>query len=677
MSSTYSVTQAMAWGITPQWITATLNKESGYQTSTSKSSKKNSWGTKTYYSTTYNYPTTISPDGFTLSNWNTYSDSTKGSKANNTFTGRYYGISTNSGAWDINYKSATQNWSASAGSTWTKVSQATGTSITAKTTVQNLLPVTQTYNITLTQGVTNTSSSQLSNAWSNSTTLAIGGKISAQYEAIGVEFSSTLTQSNTISGTQTTSQGSAQNQTISRSLSTPIPPNSTYEFVLEIDNSKAGFGWTAPYLITTDDVRWSANQEAVFTMGAGTAADNAINYGYSSGAIASVTTNKAFGIFAGTSISNYNSNANIKSYQVTSSESTSSSLTAARSALIGKDSLSGSARSASLSAKPRPTTNGIGFSISADQASRLLRGSQADDRLFSSERDSSGKLLTGKQNFALFDGNDVASSYGTQDQVELNLSGQKLITTRDGNDVVTASAPSEAVTFKNNVTIDVGSGDDRINFNDLSRSQLVSSFITLGSGKDVISINLSNRGQAQFLFTDMQPGQDRLELKGLDSKDLRFEAAPGGQLIGFYNDTKLLQFRSDFLGAASSRYTLNKSTEKYEVAFLNFGYYALDSMPETLTDLFVQFAGQSVTSLDKKIYTSWNQVKGSHGYLQQLTDKVVTLGAGSGISQKNYDKLVNYGVGSATSSSSIFEWITGLENKASNLGVSLTLPDGF
>jgi hypothetical protein len=677
MASTYSVTQALAWGITPQWVTATLNQESGYQTSTKKSSKKNSWGTKTYYSTTYNYPTEIDPDGFTLSNWNSYSDSTKGSKANNTFSGRYYGISTNSGAWVINYKTATNNWAATDSSTWTQVSKTTGTSITAKTTIQNSLPVTQTYNITLSQGVTNTSSSQLSSAWSNSTTLAIGAQVSAQYEAIGVEFSSTLTQSNTISGTSTSSQGSSQTQSINRSLSTPIPPNSTYEFVLQIDNSKAGFGWTAPYLIETDDVRWSADQAAVFTMGAGTAANYAIEYGYPSSAIYSVTANKAFGVFAGTSSSNYNSNASIKSYEVSSSESDSASLSASRSALMGSGGSADNQASGKLKFRPRAMTNGVGFSIKADTASRLLRGSMGDDRLFSSERDRQGRLLKGDQTFALFEGEDVLSSYGTNDDVSLTLSGLKMVSTRAGNDKVFTSAPGTAQSIQTNVNLDVGSGKDQIHFDDLSNSQLLSGFITLGSGKDVVSINLRNRGSAKFLFTDLQPGKDRLELSGMDGQNLRFEATPGGQLVGFYNDTKLLHFRSDFLGAASSRYTLNKSTEKYEVAFLNFGFYALDSMPETLTDLFVQFAGQSVTSLNKKLYTSWDQVKNSEGYLKMLSTKVVTLGAGDAVSSKDQKNLISYGIGEANSSSSIFEWINDLERKANSMGIDLTLPNSI
>ena len=670
MASTYSVTQALAWGITPQWVTATLNQESGYQTSTKKSSKKNSWGTKTYYSTTDNFPTEIDPDGFNLDNWNGYSDSTKGSKANDTFSARYYGISTNSGAWVINYKTATNNWAAVDSSSWTQVSKTTGTSITAKTTIQNLLPVTQTYNITLSQGVTNTSSSQLSNAWSNSTTLAIGAQISAEYEVMGVEFSSTLTQSNTISGTSTSSQGSSQTQSINRSLSTPIPPDSTYEFVLQIDNSKAGFGWTAPYLIETDDVSWSADQKAVFTMGAGTAADYAVEYGYPSSAIYSVTANSAFGVFAGTSASNYNSNASIQSYEVTSNESDSASLSASSSALMGSGGSADNQASGKLKFRPRAMTNGVGFSIKADTASRLLRGSMGDDRLFSSK----GK---GDQTFALFEGEDTLSSYGTNDNVSLALSGLKMVSTRAGKDKVFASAPGADQSIQTNVNLDVGSGRDQIHFNDLSNSQLLSGFITLGSGKDVVSINLNDRGSAQFLFTDLQPGKDRLELSGMDSKNLRFEATPGGQLVGFYNDTKLLHFRSDFLGAASSRYTLNKSTEKYEVAFLNFGFYALDSMPETLTDLFVQFAGQSVTSLNPKLYTSWDQVKRSEGYLEKLSTKMVKLGAGDAVSNKDQKNLIRYGIGQADSSSSIFDWINNLESKANSMGIDLTLPNSI
>jgi hypothetical protein len=673
MSSTYSVTQALAWGITPQWVTATLNQDSGYQTSTKKSSKKNSWGTKTYYYTSaWNYPSEINPDGFNLDNWNSYSDSTKGSKANNTFTARDYGISTNSGAWVINTKTATNNWAAVASSTWTQVSSTTGTSITAKTTIQNLLPVTQTYNVTLSQSVTNTSSSQLSNAWSNSTTLAIGADISAQFEVIGVGFSSTLTQSNTISGTSTSSQGSSQTQSLSRSLSTPIPANSTYEFVLQTDNSKAGFGWNAPYLIETDDVRWSADQEAVFTMGAGTAADYAIRYGFPSSAIYSVTANSAYGVFAGTSASDYNSNATIKSYVVTSSESDSASLSASSSALRGS-----ADNQASGKLEPRDISNGVGFSIKADTASSLLRGSHSDDRLFSSQRDSQGRLLKGDQTFALFKGDDTVSSYHTNDNVSLALSGRKMVSTRSGKDKVFARAPRADQSIQTNVNLHVGSGKDQIHFDDLSNSQLLAGFITLGSGDDVVSINLNDRGSAQFLFTDLQPGKDRLELSGMDSKNLRFESTSGGHLVGFYNDTKLLHFRSDFLGAASSRYTLNKSTEKHEVAFLNFGFYALDSMPETLSDLFVQFAGQSVTSLNPKLYTSWDQVTRSEGYLEKLSTKMVKLGAGDAVSNKDLEPLISYGIDQADSSSSIFDWLNNLESKANSMGIDLTLPNSI
>lgn len=680
MASTYSVTQAMAWGITPQWVNATLNKQSGYQTSTKKSTKKNSWGTKTYTTITYNYPTTIDPDGFTLNNWNTYSNSTKGIKSNNTFSERGYGISTNSGAWVINYTTATQNFQVSANSSWQQASQTTGTSITASTTITNNTPTTQTYNVTLSQGVTNTSSSQLSNAWSNSTTLSLGAQISAQYEVMGVEYSSTLTNSNTISGSSTSTQTSSDSQSISRSLSSPIPPGYTYEFVLQINNSKAGFGWTAPYIIETNDVHWTADQSVSYIMGAGQAANFALEYGFSSGALRYLTNNKAYGVFAGTSASNYNSSAQIKSYVVPSSGSTSESKQAAQSNL-GVEAVSKSnARliqgGASSKDQPRPSINGLGFSIKADRASAELIGSNTDDRLFSSEFDGDGKRLEGIQNFAAFEGNDVISSYGTKDNVRFNLSGYKSVTTRDGKDFVTASAPENPVLFNQNVSIDVGIGNDRIRFEDLSRSQQLSSVITLGQGRDIVEINLRDRGQAQFLFTDFQPGKDRLVLNGLESGNLRFEEAPGGQLIGFYNNTKLLQFRSDFLGASSRRYTISESSEKYEVAFLNFGYYSLDKMPQTLTDLFVQFAGQAVTSLDKVVFTSWKQVKQSGDYFKELNRKVVELGAGSGISNEVRDKLIGAGLDLANTSSSIFDWIKGLETQANALGVNLALPSG-
>jgi len=678
MASTYSVTQAMAWGITPQWVNATLNKQSGYQTSTSKSSKKNSWGTKTYYSTTYNYPTTIQPDGFTLSNWNTYSNSTKGTKSNNTFGvngDRYYGITTNSGAWVINYKTSTKNWQASGGSTWTQVSNSTGTSISAKTTIYNNTPTSATYNVTLTQGVTNTSSSQLSSAWSNSTTLALGSQISAQYEAIGVQFSTTLTQSNTISGSSTSSQSSSDSQSLSRSLSQAIPAYTAYEFVLTINNSKAGFGWTAPFLIDTNDVHWTADQNASFTMGAGEAANDALTHGYPSEALRYYTNDKAYGVFAGTSASDYNSEAKISTYVVSSSESDSGSLQASRSSLSSANSVN--SQSASLMHRPRPTVNGFGFSINTDRVSQLLRGSTSDDRLFSREFGNDGKILKGKETFLLFEGNDVASSYSTQDNVQLRLSGLKTITTRGGKDIVEAKAPDQNNSFSESVIIDVGSGKDAVRFSDLSRSQFVSSFITLGSGKDTVDINLQNRGQAQFLFTDFQPGQDHIQFEGMDGGNLVFVAAPGGQLVGYYNDTKLLHFRSDFLGAASNRYTLNKSTEKYEVAFLNFGYYSLDTMPSTLTDLFVQFAGQSVTSLNKELFTSWKQVQASQSYSKALARKVVNLGAGPDASAKDRDQLTKYGIASIAKTDSVFEWINGLENDANKLGINLTLPSGF
>lgn len=680
MSAIYSVTQAMAWGITPQWVNATLNNDSGYQTSTKKTTKKNSWGTKTYTTVTPYYPTAIEPDGFTLENWNTYSDSTKGSKSNNTFTAREYGITTNSGAWVINYSTATGNWVASTGSTWTQISNTTGTSISASTIISNNTPTTQTYNVTLSQGVTNTSSSQLSNAWSNSTTLALGAQISAQYEAIGVEFSSTLTQSNTISGSNTTTQGTSDSQTISRSLSTPIPPGYTYEFVLQVNNSKASFGWSAPFLINTNDVHWSAEQIASYTMGAGDAANFALNYGYPSDALRYITANSAYGVFAGTSASNYNSSAQIQSYVVESSESDSVSVKSARVSLGSDSTSTAETASGALRISPRASINSLGFSIKTDRASRLLRGSNGDDRLLSNKFGRDGQRLKGRQSFALFEGNDIVSSYNTQDDVTLNLSGFKTITTRGGKDRVTALAPDQPVEFKEHINIDVGSGNDLIRFKDLSHSQLLSSTITLGSGKDTVKINLANRGKAQFSFTDLQPGKDRIILQDGKANSLRFEAAPAGQLIGYYNDTKLLHFRSDFLGEASSRYTLNRSAEKYEVALLNFGYSTLGEMPATLTDLFVHFAGQSATSFNNSnndIYTDWKQAKDSDIYLKKLTRKVIDLGAEGEINRKDRNQLISNGLDLAASSSSVFEWVNGLEKEARGLGINLTLPSGF
>jgi hypothetical protein len=653
-----------------------LNNQSGYETSTGKKTSKNYWGTTNYYTTYPIFPSTISPDGFNLSDWNGYTLAQQGSKANDTFAARDYGIQTNKGAWVINYNTAPQNFSVPSSSTWISAVQTAGTSITAKTIIANQTNSVQNFSITLSQSVSNASSSQLSSAWSESKTLAISAQISAQYEAMGAQFSSTLTESNTVSGTSTSSQSKSQTLSLISTLSTTVPAGFTYEYVLNYTVNKSGFGWSAPFTIQSGNIQWSANKSFVVSLPASNAAFAALDYGFPSDSLQySSNSNEASGIFNGTSASVLNSEKKITSYVVTSPETP--TVQTISSVSLGVDTPLAIRAADPTKPVPRPTPTTIGYSIKTNQSSQLLRGSNAADRLITAELGTNGQTLYGKQTYSLFAGDDYVSSHFTQDSVTLTLSGNKQISLGGGNDLIEAEVPGIAVPVKQYVSIDAGAGGDIIRFKNLSRTPLLFSELTLGSGKDTIEINLKDRGQAQFLFTDLEPGSDRIQLNGLKGKDLRFEAVPGGQLVGFYNDVKLLHFRSDFLGAASTRYSLNDQANKYEVAFLNFGFYALDSMPQTLTDLFVQFAGQSVTSLNNKLYTTWDQVKKADAYLTALTTKFVDLSAGAGISSTDRKTLIDGGIADAASSPSVSQWVNGISTNATALGITLTLPQGY
>ena len=150
-------------------------------------------------------------------------------------------------------------------------------------------------------------------------------------------------------------------------------------------------------------------------------------------------------------------------------------------------------------------------------------------------------------------------------------------------------------------------------------------------------------------------------------------------MIGFLNDKKLLHFTHDIVEQATNKYSISDAIDKYEVALLNFGYLALESMPSTWNDLFVNFVGLSVLDHASNIYESWEQIITSdtdNSYLKDYASSLLSLG-NTEIPQETIDSLLTNVSDYAKDSESIYDFISMLSNASKTEGYKLDLPNSF
>lgn len=683
----YSVTEAMSWGITPAWITGTLNKTSNdYCTSTNKTEKKNKWGTKKYHNTHYNFPSSIEPQGFDLDNWNSYSDSVKGSKAVEVFTNNTYNTSLNPGVWEVYTSTAASNFSASSDSEWGYATPTTGTGGSAKKVYQNSTEETATAQVTLTQGVSNTTSTTLTSAWSDSTTLAIGAKLSAEFETVGAkygaEFSTTLTESNTISGSDSSSQSKSSSLTLSSSFSFPVPPSSTYTFVLAWSNNKGGVGWTAPYKIISDDVTFKAKKSYSTTLGAGEAAKQALYYGYNTNSLEYVSNNKALGYFSGVSSQEYNTTATYQVFAKGDPVSSSSDVTTSSARSIERS------KSRVLPLNHLKDTyvlndvdvNGVGLSVEMASRRHFGLGTHGDDR-FTYSKAKVDRLKSADLSYYLGSGNDRVISGPSNDNILLDSVGSnKYISTRGGHDKIQING-NKSDNTETTITIDPGKGKNSIHLDKLLKYSDLTLALDMNNGRDILSFRklTDYDSNITIILHDFELGKDFLDFQGSDVHDVDFTSTPDGQLLGYVGDQKLFHFTSNIIDQASKKYHISDKVDKYEVALLNFGYLSLDTIPSTWNDLFLSFVGLSVTDSDSNIFNSWSELVDSSSaidYLSSYAEKLLDLGSAtipSGTVQSIVSSVPSY----INSSSSIYDFIEQVSNQASSSGHSLTLPDSY
>ena len=676
----YSVTEAMSWGLTPAWISGTLNKTSNdYCTSTNKTSKKNKWGTKTYHNTHYNFPSTIEPQGFDLDNWNSYSDSVKGSKAIDVYTNNAYDTTLNPGVWEVYTSTAASNFSASSDSEWGYASTSTGTGGSAKQIFQNNTAETATASITLSQGVSNTTSTTLTSGWSNSSTLAIGASISAEYEAIAAtysaELSTTLTESNTVSGSDTSSQSYSETLTLSSSFSFPVPPSSTYTFVLAWSNNKGGFGWTAPYKIISDDVNFKAKKSYSTTLGAGEAANAALNYGYNSNSLEYVSNNTALGYFSGISSQDYNTTATYQVFKKGEPVSTSSDRSSQRlkSRSLPLNHLSDSNDLIDVD------INGHGLSVEISSSRHFGLGTNGHDRFIFNNTDK--QLRSADISYYLGSGNDRVISGPSHDSILLDSVGShKHISSGGGHDIIQING-NKSDNTDTTITIDPGKGKNSIHLDKLSKYSDLTLALEMNKGRDIVSLKkiTSYDSDINIILHNFELGKDFLDFKGSDVHDVDFTSSPHGHLLGYVDDQKLFHFTDNIIDQASEKYHISDKIDKYEVALLNFGYLSLDTIPSTWNDLFLSFVGLSVTDSDSTIFNSWSELVDSKSvidYLSSYAEQLLELGS-STIPSDTVQSIVSSVPSYIDSSSSIYDFIEQISNQASSSGHSLTLPDSY
>jgi hypothetical protein len=499
-TSINNLDQSIAWGVTPSWVSGQLNKT--LKAGTGTGSYKDMWGKSHSYSYTIMGLSTINPDGFNLSQWNSYNASTQGSKSNDTYfnNGGGYSLNANTSVLtgtqnvgDITYGSPVQTVSTqpatdSSGQTVSQVADNTAGSA----------PLVQT--LALNYMSTVSSNSSTTNGWSDTITVSIGGSVSATLEGIGATVNSSVTNATTINSSSTSGTTNSQTSSITSTSQITVQPGYKLQVVVNYNSQNITMPYTAPVTVTGSSSMTDKYGNTI-SYNVGDAVQSAVHYGVPNAQYAQGTNltgnNKVAKLLATGNIYNLNStDFTITQYTLVSPATTSTASASAVTRMAAPMALENSGRivfgiihDAALNqfsersdgatilvdepGKPQASVKtGLMYEAASNKmAGSISIGSSTDDWI---------ELNAPNQIAHTFGGNDIVrgSRFGDKVYSNGNNLGGDNISTGDGADLVVSNNSGDK--------IDAGRGHDRI-FVSLDGSGVDD--ITLGSGKDFLQLS--------------------------------------------------------------------------------------------------------------------------------------------------------------------------------------------
>ena len=519
-----NVDQSIAWGITPSWVSGQLNGQLKAGTGTGTGSYKDGWGASHSYTYTYQIYglSSIAPNNFNLSTWNSWSASTQGTNANATYDGggSYYDLWANSQNLTITQEVGDVTY----GEPVTTVSTQEATNSSGQAVTQTIdntqgsTPITQT--LTLTYESTVSSDASNTNGYSDTTTLEIGASVSAEFEGIGASVDTSVTNSTTVDSSTTSGTSNSNTSSTSSSTTVTVDPGYSIQIVVNYQSQNITMPYTAPVTVSGSSAFTDGYGNSI-SYNAGDAIQSAINYGVPNSGYAqgtNTTGNSQLGYLLATgNIYNLNStDFTITQYTLISPTSSSAKLSMSRGASIKaaqSDSLNAktikqnmssfeelNSRGAKIIVDGESKKTGLYYSSDADVASGSISlGSRLGDRIY----------LAGKNQTAYtFGGSDIVRGTKFADNVYAKGDGDI------GDNIWTGGGNDYIVSIKGGDRIDAGSGDDKV-YTTLDLSGIDD--VTLGEGKDHLVANITQNNQPQIglIVRDLSM-EDKLTLRGAD-----------------------------------------------------------------------------------------------------------------------------------------------------------------
>lgn len=505
--------QSIAWGVTPSWVYKQLTGQLKSGTATGTGSYKDGWGKSHSYTYTYTVYglSTINPDGFNLTQWNSYNLATQGSKANDTYfnNGGGYNLNANTSGLTITQNPGDITYGTPVQTVSTEPAQ-NSSGQTVSTTIDNTLgstPITQ--SLSLTYEITDSSNSSTTNGWSNTFTIGVGASVSAEIDGIGAEVNTSVTNATTIDSSDTSGTENSQSSTTSQTTQVTVDPGYKIQVVVNYNSQNITLPYTSPVTVTGSSKLTDMYGNSL-SYNVGDAVQTAIQYGMPNSAYAQGTNTTGSStvakLLATGNIYNLNStDFTITQYTLASPSTPASSSLALRSIDASDDGsdvpmlgLSAPARALALgsdvifggkidSALHSAVARADGATITIKEAGRPARSVKTGLMYTSDDNNVRGSVATGSSGndwIELSGRNQVAHTFGGSDIVKGSKFADKIYSDGDyeTGDNISAGAGADLIVSNNSGDkIDAGVGSDRV-FLTLDNGAVDD--VTLGAGDD-------------------------------------------------------------------------------------------------------------------------------------------------------------------------------------------------
>ncbi len=474
--------QSIAWGITPSWVSKRLNNEIGAGSKT----YKGFWGgSHTYHYT--KHLTTIAPDDFDLNDWNGYNDYTKGSKSNNTYynNGGGYGLNANTDKLTVNQAVDAVTYGTPTTTTSTETANNTNGQTVSVIVDNTDGSVNLIQTLTLQYVEEQSSNASTTNGYSETTTLSVGGSVSAEIAGIGESYNTTVTDATTIDSSSETGTTSTSSTTTSSTTTVEVPPG--YEIHVSVTYTSQNI--TMPYQAPVSVEGASSFTDMYgnsLSYSVGDSANASIAYGVPNSEYVSGSGNTATYLATGYIYNMYNSEFTVTQNTIVAPSS--ASTLDSSNYLLGEKTIENNMKFANESER-------VGAVIKAD-------GVDVETGLMYRREDSTIK-------------NGVLNGSAQNDIIHMAGEGQSAYTS-NGSDIVYGSSYADKIVSRGKNgdanKIDSGDGDDEIHA--LSGSNKIHA----GAGNDIIEIAFDQNNSTQDITTGEGEDQIILDLNNIGNK---------------------------------------------------------------------------------------------------------------------------------------------------------------